>query len=311
MGRRRRIFLSLNLWIVGSVCLVAVFWIVSIVVGFVWYPAVGGELSAEPTKSRLTPSGAADKPVGFLQLICGGLGFVNTQVYRAQPGPQPVISSGLAWTDATWQKIRTGDPHRGEAVSSSCMACHRQEGISTVNYIPNLAGLPREVIYKQLFDYQSGKRNYVTMNAVAAGLSDQEISDVAAYYSNRPIDKQTAAEKSSRPTEIIGVQNSDEHISRLFTDGDPMRNVVACAACHGPEGLKTGAPPLMRQPVQYLSIQLTAFSEGTRMNDINRQMRLIAGRLTPDEINGLAEYLGSKTPEMAAQKPGGPKIADP
>ena len=64
MGRRRHVFLSLNLWIVGSVSLVVLFWIVSIVVGFVWYPAVGGELSAEPTKSRLASSGTADKPVG-------------------------------------------------------------------------------------------------------------------------------------------------------------------------------------------------------------------------------------------------------
>jgi cytochrome c553 len=311
MVRKRGVFSSLNLWIVGSVCLVALFWIVSIVVGFIWYPAVGGELSAEPTENGLASSGTAEKPLGFLQLICGGLGFVNTQVYRAQPGPQPVISSDLAWTDATWDKIRTGDPSRGAAISSSCIACHGQEGISTANYIPNIAGLPREVIYKQLIDYQTGKRNYVIMNAVAAGLSDQDIADVAAYYSNLPMDKRTAAGKSSHPTENTGAQNWDEHISRLFTDGDPIRNVVACAACHGPEGLKTGAPPLMRQPVQYLFTQLTAFSEGTRMNDINRQMRLIAGRLTPDEINGLAEYLGSKTSRIAGQKSTGPKIADP
>jgi cytochrome c553 len=88
------------------------------------------------------------------------------------------------------------------------------------------------------------------------------------------------------------VTNSD--VSRLIMDGDPMRNVVSCAACHGPEGVKTGAPPLPGQPVQYLVNQLVAFSQGTRSNDINRQMRLIVTRLTPDEIKRLAEYLGSK-----------------
>jgi cytochrome c553 len=85
----------------------------------------------------------------------------------------------------------------------------------------------------------------------------------------------------------------------LFTDGDPIRNVVACAACHGPEGIKTGAPPLIGQPAQYLSNQLIAFSQGTRTNDINRQMRLITTRLTEDEIARLAEYLGRKGSQTA------------
>jgi cytochrome c553 len=147
------------------------------------------------------------------------------------------------------------------------------------------------VIYKELTDFRTNKRNFVVMNAVAAGLSDQDVADVAAYYSSSPreklINKGTAA--------------PDEHIGRLFTDGDPIRNVVACAACHGPEGLKTGAPPLSGQPVQYLSNQLGAFSQETRTNDINRQMRLIATRLTPDEIEQLAEYLGTKRSQTAVR----------
>jgi cytochrome c553 len=304
MVRKRSVFSVLSPWIVGSVCLVVLFWIVSIVVGFVWYPAVGGGLAPEPGKS-----GIANKPVGILQLICGGLGFVNTQVYSEQPEPQPVISSDLAWTEAIWEKIRQGDSNRGAAISSSCISCHGQQGLGTADYIPSLAGLPPEVIYKELVDYQTGKRNYVIMNAVAAGLSDQDIADVAAYYSSLPITKLTALGQRSHPTENARVQNWDEHINRLFSDGDPMRNVVACAACHGPEGLKTGAPTLNHQPVQYLFNQLTAFSEGSRTNDINRQMRLIAGRLTPDEINGLAEYLGSSTSRAAGRKSEGPETA--
>jgi cytochrome c553 len=80
-----------------------------------------------------------------------------------------------------------------------------------------------------------------------------------------------------------------------------MRNVVACAACHGPEGLKIGAPPLTGQRSQYLFNQLTAFSQKTRTNDINQQMRLVAAQLKPDEINRLAEYLGSKQPQTAGR----------
>ena len=80
-----------------------------------------------------------------------------------------------------------------------------------------------------------------------------------------------------------------------------MRNVVSCAACHGPEGVKTGAPPLAGQPAQYLVNQLVAFSQGARSNDMNRQMRLIATRLKPEEIERLAEYLGINESKTAGR----------
>jgi cytochrome c553 len=281
MARKRGPFKTFNRWVLGSISLIVVFWIVAIIIGFVWYPAVGGDLTA----------GSKGKPLGILQLICGGLGFVNTAVYSQQPGPSPVVSSQLAWTDETLKQIQSGDVRRGAAISVNCISCHGPQGMSTADYIPNLAGLPREVIYKQLTDYRTGKRNYVMMNAIASGLSDRDIGDVAAFY-------------STCPTEELSnnwIVAADQPISRLVTDGDPMRNVVACAACHGPEGLKIGAPPLTGQRSQYLFNQLTAFSQKARTNDINQQMRLIAAQLKPDEINRLAEYLGSKRPQTAGR----------
>ena len=96
------------------------------------------------------------------------------------------------------------------------------------------AGLPPEVIYKELTDYRTGKRNWVVMNAVATGLSDQDTADVAAYYSSCPRNNLVNSQRTAP---------SDADISRLVTDGDPTRNVVACAACHGPEGVKIRQRP--------------------------------------------------------------------
>lgn len=274
MARRRGPYATFSPWVLRAICLILAFWIVALLIGFLWYPAIG----------------SGNKPGGLLQLICGGLGIVDNRGYSAQPAPSPVVSSEVAWTDATWKKIRGGDPRRGATVAASCLTCHGLQGISTAEYIPNLAGLPQEVIYKQLIDYRAGKRNYVVMDAVASGLSDQDMADVAAYYSSCPGDGVVRDQKRGPENEGVG---------RLVTDGDPMRNVVACAACHGPEGWKTGAPPLAGQPVEYLSNQLTAFSQGTRSNDVNRQMRLIAGRLTQQEIVQLTEYFGSKPSKTA------------
>jgi cytochrome c553 len=296
MARKRGPFATFSPWIVFSIVLVLAFWVLSGVIGFLLYPSFEGGSTAASGSNR--PS--------WLQLICGGLGLVDTRSYAAQPAPPPVVSSDVAWTNATWQQIRSGDSARGAKISLNCARCHGAQGISTADYIPDLAGLPPEVIYKELTDYRTSKRNYVFMNAVASGLSDQDVADVAAYYSSCPSEQLNGmvwrfhygVEPRKGNNEA---PESDEHISRLFTDGDPMRNVVACAACHGPEGLKTGAPPLTVQPAQYLSNQLFAFSQGTRTNDINRQMRLIATRLTPDEIERLAEYLGTRTTQTAGR----------
>ena len=276
MARKHGPFATFSPWILGSICLIVAFWIASLLIGFLWYPAIA----------------SGNKPRGFLQLICGGLGFVDNRAYGTQPGPSPVVSSDLAWTDATWKEIRSGDPRRGAVIALSCVTCHGTQGISTAEYIPNLAGLPPEVIYKELTDYRTGKRNWVVMNAVATGLSDQDTADVAAYYSSCPRNNLVNSQRTAP---------SDEDISRLVTDGDPMRNVVACAACHGPVGVKTGAPPLAGQPTEYLSNQLVAFFQGTRSNDINRQMRLIASRLTPQEVVRLTEYFGSKESKSAGR----------
>lgn len=276
MARKHGPFATFSPWILGGICLIVAFWIVSLLIGFLWYPAIG----------------SGTKRGGFLQLICGALGIVDNRAYSAQPAPAPIVSSDLAWTDVTWKKIRSGDARRGAGIALSCVTCHGPQGISTAEYIPNLAGLPPEVIYKELTDYRTGKRNWVVMNAVATGLADQDMADVAAYYSSCP--RENLANRQS-------TASSAEHISRLVTDGDPIRNVVACAACHGPEGLKTGAPPLAGQPVEYLSNQLAAFSQGTRSNDINRQMRLIAGRLNQQEVVELTKYFGSNSSKIAGQ----------
>jgi cytochrome c553 len=222
MARKYGPYSTFSPWVLRGICLIVAFWIASFLIGFLWYPAIG----------------SGNKPGGILQLICGALGIVDNRAFAVQPAPSPIVSSELAWTDATWTAIRSGDPRRGAGIALSCVTCHGSQGISTAEYIPNLAGLPPEVIYKQLTDYRTGKRNYVVMNAVAAGLSDQDMADVAAYYSSCPRGNLVNSQRTAP---------SDMDISRLVTDGDPMRNVVACAACHGPEGVKTGAPPLADQ----------------------------------------------------------------
>ena len=80
---------------------------------------------------------------------------------------------------------------------------------------------------------------------------------------------------------------------RLAFAGDPERGIPPCAACHGPNAQKLGAPPLRGQHTGYLERQLAAFAQGVRQNDINEQMRVIAHELKPNEMHAVARHYGT------------------
>ncbi|MEY8251318.1 MAG: cytochrome c [Colwellia sp.] len=77
-----------------------------------------------------------------------------------------------------------GDAEAGKARSMMCSACHGVTGISAVPMYPNLAGQKEVYLAKQLKDFKSGKRNDPTMKGMAAGLSDADVANLAAYYSS-------------------------------------------------------------------------------------------------------------------------------
>ena len=70
----------------------------------------------------------------------------------------------------------------GKKISSQCVACHGDNGISVIEEAPNLAGQKELYIWNQLRDYKSGKRQNEMMSVIAKNLSEEEMKDVAAYY---------------------------------------------------------------------------------------------------------------------------------
>lgn len=70
----------------------------------------------------------------------------------------------------------------GKKLSSQCVACHGDNGISVIEEAPNLAGQKELYIWNQLRDYKSGKRQNEMMTIIAKNLTDDEMKDVAAYY---------------------------------------------------------------------------------------------------------------------------------
>lgn len=76
-----------------------------------------------------------------------------------------------------------GDPDAGEQKAAVCAGCHGPEGVSLSPEVPNLAGQKETYMINALQAYQSGLRNNPLMKSMVQGLSEQDIEDLAAYYS--------------------------------------------------------------------------------------------------------------------------------
>ena len=77
-----------------------------------------------------------------------------------------------------------GDAAAGKAKSVTCAACHGADGISAIPNYPNLKGQKEAYIVKALNDFKSGARKDPTMTAMVTPLTDEDIANLAAYYSS-------------------------------------------------------------------------------------------------------------------------------
>lgn len=67
--------------------------------------------------------------------------------------------------------------------AKTCVACHGEKGISANALWPNIAGQKAEYFEKQIKEFRDGKREDQLMTNIAKDLSDQEIKELATYYS--------------------------------------------------------------------------------------------------------------------------------
>lgn len=178
--------------------------------------------------------------------------------------------------------LAQGDAAAGQAKSALCATCHGSDGNSQIAMNPKLAGQSARYLIKQLSDYKSGARQNPTMTAMVASLSEQDIEDIAAWY-------------SSQEVTLDGADPAKQELAeQLYRAGNNDIQVAACAACHGPDGsgnAPAGFPSLSGQHSEYTLTQLKAFRSGARSNDTSAMMRTIAERLTDAELEALASYV--------------------
>lgn len=176
----------------------------------------------------------------------------------------------------------------------ACITCHgiRGQG-SALARQPRLAGQVYQYLYLSLRGFASGRRENPTMHAVATGLTEQQMRDVAAYYAAMPPDqlevvKEIAAE-SAQTAQAIAQGRT------LAATGSASQSIQPCAICHGSngEGLPSlGYPALADQYPAYLEQQLQAFKAGTRRGEEALLMTPIAQRLSGEQMHAASLYYG-------------------
>ncbi|MGZ5000140.1 MAG: c-type cytochrome [Methylomonas sp.] len=189
-------------------------------------------------------------------------------------------SSQVAWTPDQLIFVKAGNPAKGQELGKSCAACHGDKGISTSPANPSLAGQLPTYLYKQLQDYKNGNRQNPMMNGIAKGLSDQDAADLAAWFGSQP----PAFQSSSLM--------AYDQAKNLVKTGSRERTLAPCEVCHGREGKGQAMdiPALSGQNAAYTSYTLKTFKDSSRHNDVYSRMRLIAQRLTDQEIEELGLY---------------------
>lgn len=159
-----------------------------------------------------------------------------------------------------------GDPVAGRKMAAACAACHGVDGNASDPNTPSLAGEDPEYLVTATKSYRDGTRDYLMMKHPVESLSDQDIENLAAFYSSQ----EPRAAKVDRP---------------LTT----AQWVERCDRCHGVNGRSTDPrfPRLAAQREEYMRHALSAYRMQARENSM---MRAMTATLSETEIANLAAY---------------------
>jgi cytochrome c553 len=199
-----------------------------------------------------------------------------------------LFSSGVAPVQA--QMTHADSANAGKQKSASCESCHGEHGNSTMPMFPKLAGQHATYLVQQLQAFKSGVRQDPMMGAIAMTLTDEDMTNIANYYSDQKITAEPLADEDDadelKQRDALIAQGAD-----LYRNGDLKREVSACIACHGPygDGNKPASfPSLKSQHSDYLVKSLNDFKSGKRSNSNLNMMHMIAGKMSDAEIKAVA-----------------------
>lgn len=175
-----------------------------------------------------------------------------------------------------------GDAAAGKEKSQVCAACHGADGNSSVAIWPKLAGQQENYLREQIVAFRDGVREDLSMQPMVANLSDQDVADLAAYFSSQSV---VSGEADPELVQLGAL---------IYRGGNSETAVPACSGCHLPDGSGNNPaawPALKGQHADYVVKQLQAYASGSRVTDPASMMQEISQRLSEQEIKAVAQYI--------------------
>ncbi len=181
----------------------------------------------------------------------------------------------------------TGSAEAGQKINAMCIGCHGIKGYQAsfpeVYKVPMISGQNAKYIESALHAYQKGDRKHPTMRGIAESLTDQNIADLAAYYSvHGLVDGQLAAKEVKAPSVEVAA----------------LLGKANCASCHGANfsmPIDPSYPKIGGQHADYLFVALKAYkiSENAKVGRANPIMASMAKQYSNAELKLLANYISS------------------
>lgn len=172
-----------------------------------------------------------------------------------------------------------GDAARGEGLAFTCTGCHGVD--SAVNaypayHVPKLGGQNGDYIEVALQGYRAGTRSHGTMQAQAAGLTDQDIADIAAYFVTLEAEPATGISSAGETTIQMGEQKS-----------------TTCQSCHGVDGQAVSPqwPHLGGQHASYLLESMKQYQRTERQDPV---MGPLVNQLDDATLEQLASFYAAQ-----------------
>ncbi len=186
-----------------------------------------------------------------------------------------------------------GDAVAGATKNAMCIGCHGIKGYQSsfpeVYKVPMISGQNAAYISAALHEYKKGERKYPTMRAIADSLTDQDIADLAAYYSASGV--------------VDGFELPAKPVKEPSAEVQALLNKAACASCHGANFSKPidpSYPKLAGQHADYLFVALKSYKveNNPKVGRGNAIMGGMVRQFSNAELKLLAGYLSSVQGEL-------------
>ena len=186
-----------------------------------------------------------------------------------------------------------GDAKAGETKIAMCIGCHGIKGYQAsfpeVYKVPMISGQSAKYIASSLHAYKKGERKHPTMRGIAESLSEQDMVDLAAYYSVHGV--------------VVGATLPAKPSREPSAEVQVLLSKANCASCHGAnfgQPIDPSYPKIGGQHADYLFVALKSYKieNNAKVGRGNAIMAGMAKQYTNAELKMLANYVSSVEGEL-------------